>query len=44
MVKGAEILVTFNRTELGACVGLFIAGDQISYYNAINVPNYLLHQ
>jgi hypothetical protein len=34
----------FNHPELGARAGLFIVGDQGSYYNTINAPNYLPHQ
>jgi hypothetical protein len=34
----------FHPLEQGARVVLFIGGAQQSYYNALNVPNYLPRQ
>jgi hypothetical protein len=39
-----ELLTINNRIGQGACASLFIVGDKGSYYNVLNVSNYLPHQ
>jgi hypothetical protein len=42
-----KIVLTYffhPQPQRGARAGLFIVGDQISHYNALNGPNHLPHQ